>query len=527
MKILICDPLDKEGVDIFNGEGSFNLVEAIGKPAAELKIAIRDASAVVVRSGTKLTADIIGEAKSLRIIGRAGVGLDNVDVDAASKGGIIVVNTPAGNTISAAEHTMTLMLAMSRNIGPADASMKEGKWDRKKFTGVELFEKTLGLIGLGRIGTEVARRAQSFGMKIVAYDPYLRPEQAQKLGVGLVTLDELYAQADFITLHLPMTAETKNIVDAKAFAKMKKGVRLVNCARGGLIDEAALLEALNSGKAAGAALDVFEVEPPAGKTPLTSHPKVLATPHLGASTEEAQIKVSIDIARTMADYLMGRGIRNAVNMPSVDPEVLREIEPYINLAEKIGSMHAQLAQGHVVEVTVRYDGAISEFPTKPVTIALIKGLLTPIMAENVNYVNATMLAKERGIKVTETKNSDPSSFANLIHVTVKTDKEVRSIAGTLYTKTDARIVLLDDLRVELVARGYVLCIVNKDVPGMIGFIGTMLGKNGVNIADMTVGRDKPGGKARTLISIDDKISDKALETLRGSENILDAKLIKL
>ncbi len=526
MKVLICDPLDREGMDIFQKEGRFVLEEAIGKSPAELKKAIRNATAVVVRSGTKLTADIIREAKSLRIIGRAGVGLDNVDLEEASKRGIVVVNTPAGNTISAAEHTLTLMLALSRNISAAHATMREGKWDRKKFTGVELFEKTLGLIGLGRIGAEVAKRAQSFGMRVVAYDPFLRIEQASKLGVALTDLEGLYRDSDFISLHLPLTPETRNLVGPKAFGRMKTGVRIVNCARGGLIDEGALLAALKSGKVAGAALDVFEKEPP-GKTELVEHPRVIVTPHLGASTEEAQIKVSIDIARTMADFLTGRALRNAVNMPCVDPEVLREIEPYIALAEKIGLMHAQLAQGHVQQVHIRYDGAVAERPTNPITLAVIKGFLTPILAENVNYVNASVLAKERGIRITESKSSEPSTFANLIHVTLKTDREKRSIAGTLYTRADARIVLLDDLRVELEAKGYVLCIWNKDVPGMVGHIGMVLGKNKINIADMTVGRDKPGGRARTLISIDSPISEKVLSKIRASRSILDAKLIRL
>ena len=526
MKIVICDPLDREGMEIFRGVGKFDLVEAVGKTPAELKKILKDAAAVVVRSGTKLTADLIQSAKSLRIIGRAGVGLDNVDLEAASKRGIVVVNTPAGNTISAAEHTLALMMALSRNVPAAHASMREGRWDRKKFTGVELFDKTLGLVGLGRIGTEVAKRAQSFGMRVVAYDPFLRVEQALKLGVTLTELDSVFKQSDFISLHLPLTAETRNLISEKSLSKMKKGVRIINCARGGLIKESDLLAALKNGKVAGAALDVFEKEPP-GKSELLEHPLVIATPHLGASTEEAQIKVSIDIARTMVDFLTGKALRNAVNMPCVDPEVLKEIEPYIVLAEKIGLMHAQLAQGHVQQVHIRYNGTVVEMPTNPMTIAVIKGLLTPIMAENVNYVNALVLAKERGIRITESTSSEPSTFANLIHVTVKTDKEKRSIAGTLYTRADARIVVLDDLRVELEAKGYVLCIWNKDVPGMVGHIGTVLGKNKVNIADMTVGRDKPGGRARTLISIDHAISEQVMNKIRASKSILDAKLIRL
>ena len=524
-KILICDPLDEAGLAILREGKSFTLSTAFRASNPELKQAIRDAVGVVVRSGTRLTADILKEAKALKIIGRAGVGIDNVDVKAASKKGVVVVNTPGGNTISAAEHTMSLMLCMARNLAPAHQSMSEGLWDRKSFTGVELFEKTLGLVGLGRIGAEVAKRAQSFGMKVVAYDPFLRAEKAREAGVSVTTLNDLFRQSDFVSLHVPLTEETRSMINANVIRKMKKGARLINCARGGLLDEAAVLKGLQSKKIAGLAVDVYEKEPP-DKSKLLDHPNVLKTPHLGASTEEAQIKVSVDIARTIVDYLTGQGIRNAVNMPTVDPETLREMEPYCSLAEKVGALQSQIAEGQFLKVEIRYVGHVAKYPSTPLTQSVLKGLLSRILAQDVNLINAEVLAKERGIKVNVTKAPEAAGFANLIQVTLKTAKERRSVAGTLYSRNDPRIVMVDDLRLESVAQGHLLMIENKDVPGMVGQVGTLLGKNKINIADMSVGRNKAKKRARIFINVDAPVSDRVLKQLRRTKNILDAKFIR-
>ena len=525
-KILICDDLSEEGLAIFRKEKTFDVVIKTKLPLADLKKEIADAEACVVRSGTQLTREVIEAAQKLKVIGRAGVGLDNVDVEAASKKGIVVMNTPGGNTVSAAEQTFCLIMALARNIAQADASMKRGEWERKKFTGHELYDKTLGVMGLGRIGTEVTKRAQAFGMRVIAYDPYLRSEKAKQIGVDLVTIDELLQRSDFLTLHMPLTADNKYMIGAKELEKAKKGIHIVNCARGGLIDEKALYDALKSGRVAGAGLDVFESEPPKN-TALVNLPNVVATPHLGASTEEAQIAVAVDVAQCIADYLMGRGVRNAVNIPSLDPEVLRELQPYIRLAEKIGSLQTQLIDGQIQQVNISYFGEMINYEMTPITIAIIKGMLTPILAESVNYVNASVLAKERGIKIIESKSSSHISFANLIQVEVRTDKRQSSVAGTLFNREDPRIVMIDHFHVETVPDGYMLLVSNRDVPGIVGKVGTILGENKVNIAGMTFGRDKPGGQAMTLLNIDSVVSDAVLGQIKRAENILDAKLIKL
>lgn len=526
MKILVCDPLGDEGIQIFESDPRFKVESAIKATPAELKEAVSDAVAVVVRSGTTLTRDIINSGKELKIIGRAGVGVDNVDVDAASHRGIVVVNTPAGNTISAAEHTMSLILAMARNIAPAHQSMCQGQWDRKTFTGVELFEKTLGLIGLGRIGGEVARRALSFGMKILAFDPYLRAEKARELGVIQVGLEEIFKESDFISLHVPLTEETRYLLNEKNIKLMKTGVRIVNCARGGLIDEKAMLKALESGKVAGLALDVFEKEPPEPSA-LLSHSRVLKTPHLGASTEEAQKKVAVDVAKTIVDYLSGRGLKNAVNMPVIDAEILNEIEPALDLTEKLGKFEGQLAQGSLKKVELKLYGKFADYPTQPLLMHLFKGLLSPILDTDVNVINALILAKERGIEISVSQYVESTTFANLMYVSVITDKESRSIAGTLYSRKDPRIVMIDDLGVEAEPKGYILVIENQDVPGIIGHIGTLLGKHEVNIADMSVGRDIKKKIARTVIAVDNSIPEPVLKKLKSHKNIVGARFVKL
>ena len=525
-KILICDDIAEEGLSIFQKVKNLNVVVKTKLSLDALKKEIADADACVVRSGTQLTREVIEASRKLKAIGRAGVGLDNVDVEAASKKGIVVINTPGGNTISAAEHTFCLLMALARNIPQANVSIKKGEWERKKFTGVQLFEKTLGIVGLGRIGTEVAKRAQSFGMKVLAYDPFLKAEKALQIGVELMSMESLLAHSDFLTLHMPLSPGGKYMIGEEELKKMKKGARIINCARGGLIDESALAKAIKSGQIAGAALDVFENEPPKNSA-LLALGSVIATPHLGASTEEAQIAVSVDVAQSIVDFLLGRGIKNAVNVPVMDPEVFEQLRPYIQLAEKLGSLETQLIDGQLLQVDIQYHGQVAEYDTTPITLAVIKGLLTPILAESVNYVNASVIAKERGIKITESKSSTASHYSNLIQVDVKTDKKKSGVAGTLFTREDTRIVRIDDFDVEAVPEGYILLISNKDVPGIVGQIGTLLGDNKINIAGMTLGRDKPGGQATTLLKIDSAISDKVMQEIRKAKNILGAKLIKL
>lgn len=525
IRILISDPMAEEGVKILRNEKTFQVDTKSKVPPAELKEMIRDYDAILIRSGTKLTKDII-EASNLKIIGRAGVGLDNVDIEAATKKGIVVVNAPAGNTISTAEHTMSLIMALSRNIPQANKSLKDGNWDREKFMGVELYGKTLGIIGLGRIGKEVAQRAASFKMNIIAYDPYLSTDIANKLKIELIEFNKLLKNSDYITVHTPITDKTDHLLGKKEFKMMKRGVRVINAARGGIVDEKALLKAIESGKVAGAALDVFEKEPPKDN-PLLKLDNVIATPHLGASTEEAQVNVAIDIAETLRDALLAKGVKNAVNMPSLGPEELKTVQPYINLAEKIGLMHAQLIKGHIKKVEVRYIGDISNVTVEPITAALMKGMLMPILQETVNYINAPIIAKERGMNVVETKAGDIEDFVSLIWVKVKSDKAENSIAGTIFIKSDPRIVKINDFYVEAKPEGCMLVIWNKDVPGIIGQIGTLLGENGINIARMSFGRDEPGKNALSILNVDCEVPKPVLEDIKRSKNIIDVHMIKL
>lgn len=525
-KILISDLLAEEGIKILEREKGFTIDVKPKLPPAELKKAIKDYDALIVRSGTKVTSDIIASANKLKIIGRAGVGLDNVDVNAASKKGIIVMNAPAGNTISTAEHTMSMILALSRNIPQSYASMREGKWDRKKFMGTEIYNKTLGIIGLGRIGAEVAKRALSFKMKILGCDPYLSVEKAKKMDVELVDFKTLLKQSDYITVHTPLTAETKHIIGGDEFKIIKNGARIINCARGGIVDEEALDEAIESGKIAGAALDVYEKEPPT-ESPLVKRPNVITTPHLGASTEEAQVNVAIDIAESVRDAMLNKGLRNAVNVPSVDSETLKNLHPYLNLAEKIGLLQTQLAEGHVEKVKVKYIGDVTEYDVTPITMAIVKGLLSPILQETINYMNALLIAKSRGIVVAESKTSEIIDFANAIAVTVETNKGKNLVMGSLFTKTDPRIIRINNFYVDLVPKGHLIYISNKDLPGVVGSIGTILGKNNINIAGMTFGRIKPGGDAITVLNIDNLPASQVIQKLRKTKNITDVRTMKL
>ncbi|MCX5709546.1 MAG: phosphoglycerate dehydrogenase [Candidatus Omnitrophica bacterium] len=526
IKILVSDPLSEEGLKILREVKEFQVdVKTDLKPDA-LKEIIKDYEGLVVRSATKVNKDIIAAAAKLKVVGRAGVGLDNVDLDAATQKGIIVMNTPAGNTISTAEHTFSMILALSRNIAQANASMKKGEWKRSKFMGVELYGKVLGIAGFGRIGSEVAKRALSFGMRVLAFDPFLSREVAQGIGVESVELKDLLEQSDYITVHTPLTAETRHMISDKQFAIMKKGVRMINCARGGIINEEALAKAIKEGKVAGAAMDVFEQEPLSPESELIKFDNVITTPHLGASTEEAQVNVSIEVAEIVRDALLGKGVRNAANYPCLEAEVSKIIEPYINLADKIGAFASQLAEGRVEELNITYGGEIIKHDLTALTMSLVKGVLYPVMQETVNFINAVGLAKERGIKINEAKSSKEAEFVNLIQLEIKTDKETRRVLGTLSANKQPRIVKVDEYYLDLSPIGHMVFIRNWDKPGLIGSLGSLMGKHDINIAAMTFGRDKPGGKAISILNVDSPVSADIQEKIKKLENILTVKVIK-
>jgi D-3-phosphoglycerate dehydrogenase len=526
LNVLITDRLSEQGVEILRREKDIHVEVNTDLSYEELVACIGEYDALVVRSGTEVTSEVIEAADRLKVIGRAGVGVDNVDVRAATRRGILVVNTPGANTISAAEHAMTLVLALSRNIAPANISLKSRTWERQKFTGVEVYNKTFGIVGLGRIGTEVARRALAFGMRVIAADPYISPDHAARLDVRLVETSEIIEKADYISLHLPLTRETYHLLGEKEFATMKDGVRIINCARGGICDEEALYDAILSGKVAGAALDVYEHEPPLD-SPLLKLDSVLTTPHLGASTEEAQINVAVEVAHQVVNALRGEPARNAVNMPPVSPADAEKVRPYVELAEKLGSFQSQLVEGHVTEVRIDYSGEVIEHTTTIVSIALQKGLIESFLGETVSYVNASLIARERGIKVVETKSSTVEDFANLISVTVKTDRGEKRLAGTIFGTRDGRIVRIDNYHVDVVPHGYMLVISNQDKPGVMGALCTLLGKFNINIAAMSLGREQPGGEAVVILNVDSVVSREVMEQIRSLDNIWEARLVDL
>ena len=527
MKILVSDPLAEEGLQLLRASDGITVDVKAKLPKEELLKVIGDYDALVVRSGTQVTAEVLSHAKKLKVIGRAGAGLDNVDLEAASKLGIVVMNAAGGNTISTAEHTMAMLLGLSRNIPQACASLKAGKWDRNSFMGTELYGKYLGIIGMGKVGSEVARRAHAFGMRLVVYDPYLSEERTRELDAEpAATLEDLYRKCDYITVHTPLTAETRALIGEKQIAMMKKGVRLLNCARGGIIEEKALVSAIQSGHVAGAALDVFDAEPPVSRE-VIDLPRVIVTPHLGASTEEAQTNVSREIAVSVRDYLLGKGIRNAVNVPCVEGEALKVLEPYIKLIERLGTMQAQMIEGHVREVKIRYVGELIRMDLAPLTLAFIKGLLTPALQESVNYVNAGMIAKERGIKVIESKATEAEDFANLIATVVETDRMKSEIHGTLFTRSDPRIVRVNEFYVDAVPSGTMLIIRNQDKPGMVGQIGTLLGSRGINIGWMTLGRINQGSDALIVLNLDQPVPDKVMDEIRKIPLVLNVRQVQL
>jgi D-3-phosphoglycerate dehydrogenase len=525
-RVLVSDSLDEKGLDVFRQADGIEVDVNTSLSPAELKRIIKDYDAIAIRSGTKLSADVIEVADRLKVIGRAGIGVDNVHIEAATKKGIAVMNTPEGNTITTSEHTISMMLALARHIPQATASIKSGKWERKRFIGTEVYNKTLGIIGIGRIGKIVADRAQGLHMNVVAYDPFIRPEVITKLGVEMVPMDELLAKSDFITIHTPRTKETINLIDAEEFDKMKSGVYILNCARGGIINEEALCHAIQSGKVAGAALDVFDQEPPAD-SPLLGLDRVICTPHLGASTEEAQVNVAIAIADQIVDYLLRGTIRNAVNVPSVSAEILVHLRPYLNLAERLGSFAGQIIQGGVKEVRLEYTGDVTEYGLEPISVAVLKGLLSPVLSKDINYVNAPILARERGIKVTEAVTEKHEDFTNLISINAVSDVEDLSVSGALLSKNNPRLLRINDLLVEAVPEGDILVVYNEDQPGVIGNIGTTLGENNINIGMLQFGRDRVGGKTVCLLHLDDPVPNRVLEEIRGYPHILRVVQVEL
>ncbi|WP_423606351.1 phosphoglycerate dehydrogenase [Sphingomonas sp. MS122] len=522
-KVLISDKMDPKAAQIFRERG-VEVDEITGKTPEELKAIIGQYDGLAIRSATKATKEIIDAATNLKVIGRAGIGVDNVDIPYASSKGVVVMNTPFGNSITTAEHAIALMFALARQLPEADLSTQQGKWEKNRFMGVELTGKTLGLIGAGNIGSIVADRAHGLRMKVVAYDPFLSPERAVEMGVEKVELEQLLARADFITLHTPLTDQTRNILSKENLAKTKKGVRIINCARGGLIDEAALKELLDSGHIGGAALDVFVTEP-AKEHPLFNTPNFVATPHLGASTSEAQVNVAIQVAEQMADYLVNGGVTNALNMPSLTAEEAPRVKPYMELAEKLGSLVGQLAHGNIPRISIHSEGAATEVNQKPIVSAVLAGFLRT-QTDTVNMVNAPFLAKERGIEVREVKTEKEGDYHTLIRVSVKTDAGERSVAGTLFGNKAPRLVELFGIMVEADLDGHMLYVVNEDAPGFIGRIGTTLGDAGVNIGTFHLGRREAGGEAVLLLSVDEAVTPELIAQVRALPGVKTAMALK-
>ncbi len=525
-KILVTDNLSKEGVDILKKYPQLTVDVKNKISPQELKDIIGDYDAIIVRSATKLTGEILENAKRLKVAGRAGIGVDNIDVESATKHGIVVMNTPGGNSITTAEHTIAMMFAVARKIPQATASVKEGKWEKSKFEGIELYNKTIGIIGLGNIGGIVADRCIGLKMKVIGYDPFIKPEKAKEIGVELVSLDEIYKRADIITVHVPLSKDTRGLINKEAISKMKDGVIILNCARGGIVNESDLIEALKSGKVAGAGLDVFEKEPPE-KSPLFEMDNVVLTPHLGASTREAQVNVAIAIAEQIVDYLINGIIKNAVNFPAIPSETLNLLKPYINLSEKLGNFLSQVAEKQIESIEIEYSGEIASYNTAPLTIATLKGLLTRMLGENVNYINAPLLAKERGLKVIESKSSQAEDYHSLITLKMTSGGEQYTVSGTIFGKKDEKFVKFNSYDIEVVPEGNILMVYNNDKPGVLGAIGTYLGRNQINIAGLQLGRDRPGGRAVAFIMVDQQVPDDVIQGLTKLENIISAKAIYL
>jgi len=524
-RILVLEGITDRGQEILRAEGwTVDMEKA--QPPAELARLVPPYHAILIRSGSKMTPEVIEAAKSLRVIGRAGVGIDNVDLDAATRRGVLVMNSPGGNTVSTAELAVALMLALARNIAPADAAMKAEKWDRKSFAGVELYGKRLGVVGLGRIGREVAARCRAFGMEVQAYDPFVSPAVAEQAHVKLRTLEELLQSSDYLTLHTTLTEETRHLLGRASLPRVKPGMRIVNAARGELIDDEALLEALDSGRVAGAALDVHRQEPPQDWR-LARHPRVLATPHLGASTREAQERVGTDIAQQVRDYLKGGVIQQAVNFYSLAGDLYDKVRPAMDLAERLGLFLGQACRGSLERIELGVYGDLREVDLKPILSSAVNGALKPHMAEGLTIVNAVSTAKDRGIEILESTSSASIGFANLIAVRLKTSEEDLSVAGTLLGGTHQRLVDVDGVEIDTTLQGNLLMVRNDDTPGTVGRVGTLLGRHGVNIARMGLGRKPGSGRAIMLIEVDSEVPPAVLEELPKTPGIREARFVRL
>jgi D-3-phosphoglycerate dehydrogenase len=526
VKVLISDPIAEAGIRLLREAAGFQVEIATELSREALARRVRQADALVVRSATKVTAEILAEPGRLRVIGRAGTGVDNIDVEAATRAGVVVINTPGGNSVAAAELTLSLLLASARNIPQANNALRDGRWERKQHLGIEVTGKVLGIVGLGRIGREVARRARSLQMELLGHDPFILPAALEDLGVECVPLEDLLSRSDFVTLHVPLTADTRMLIDAAALARMKLGAHLVNCARGGLVDEAALLEALDKDRIAGAALDVFQEEPPRNRR-LLQHPRVVATPHLGASTREAQERVGTEVADKIREFLESGTILDAVNFPSLSREEHMILRPVMDLAERLGCFLGQVAVGGMRRLEVRCYGEFVRRPLKPVMMAAVKGLLSPVLAETVSYVNAPTQAAERGIGVEEGRSNEPTPFSGLLRLVLATDGGRISVAGTLFTAEHPRLVEVDGVPVECDARGHLLFFRNRDVPGVVGRVGTILGKAGVNIAGIRLGRTAGNGEAVSVVNVDSPVPGAAVEEIQELPEILLARAIKV
>ena len=525
-KVLVSDPIDQAGLDILSQVAQVDVKTGLSNE--ELVQIIPEYDALMLRSGTRVTSEIIEAGNQLKIIGRAGVGVDNVDVPAATRKGIVVVNSPEGNTIAAAEHALAMMLSMSRYIPDANHSVKNGKWDRKSYVGAEVYKKTLGIVGLGKIGSHVAAAAKALGMKLLAYDPFISLERADHLGCRLVDMDLLFRESDYITLHIPKTSETANLINAEALAKMKPTVRIINCARGGIIDEAALAEALKEGRIGGAALDVYENEPLEADSPLRSLGKqAILTPHLGASTAEAQINVAIDVAEQIRDVLLGLPARSAVNIPGLYPDALEKLRPYLQLAENLGNLVGQLAGGRVELLNVRLQGELADNNSQPIVVAALKGLLSQALRERVNYVNASIEAKERGIRIIETRDGSIRDYTGSLHLEAKGALGDHSVTGALLGDGEIRITDIDEFPINVPPTHHMLFTRHRDMPGIIGKIGSLLGSFNVNIASMQVGRKIVRGDAVMVLSLDDPLPEGILAEIMKVPGIRDAYTVML
>jgi D-3-phosphoglycerate dehydrogenase len=527
MKVLVSDEFSPQGVEILQKAKGVEVDVKTGLSVEEFRKIIGEYDGLVVRSATKVTADIIEAANNLKVIGRAGVGVDNIDVPAASKRGIVVMNTPGGNSMAAAEHTIALMFSIARSVPQAAVTMWDKKWEKKRFMGMEVFGKTLGVIGIGNIGGIVADRGLGLKMKVIAYDPFVSPDVAAQKGIELVSLDELFARSDFVTVHVPKTKETENLIDAKAISKMKDGVMIINCARGGIIDEKALADACRSGKVRAAAVDVFTKEPAPPDNPLLGVENIVCTPHLGAATSEAQENVAIDIAHQIVAYLIEGTVRNAVNVHSVDAQVLATLGPFLNLGQKMGGFFAQTCPFSLKDLIIEYQGEVTTHNVAPISSAILVGVLKSHMDEQVNDVNAPIIAKERGIAFRESKITEAADFTSLITLRAKSDGKTHQVAGTLFGKKEPRLVIVNEYLVEAIPAGNILLVDTMDKPGVIGNIGATLGKREINIGNMQFGRDKKGGKSLCILHLDAIPSADVIDELGRLAHVNSVRLIQL